>query len=352
MLNFALAIRFPIAWIVKPTIFKHFVGGETLEECAATVDYLAKYNVKSVLDYSVEGAGDPASHEATYNEIMRSIENAEGNPNIMFTVFKPTGLVNPVVIEKVSLGEELTQEETQQYNLFEERVKNLCQRSVDLHVPILIDAEDTWYQKALDDIVNKMMEMFNKEEAWVYNTLQMYRHDRVEFLDECIKDARAKGYKLGMKFVRGAYMEKERARAEEKGYPSPINPDKESTDKMFDDGQELAFKNLDIVSIFCGTHNELSTQKLCQWMADAGVANDDKRIAFSQLIGMSDNISFMLAHHGYNVVKYVPYAPVRSVMPYLIRRAEENTSVKGQSGRELTMIKAELRRRKKEKKNK
>ncbi len=346
LLNFALAIRFPISWIVKPTIFKHFVGGETLEESNATVDYLAKYNVKSVLDYSVEGAGDPASHESAYNEIMRSIENAEGNPNILFTVFKPTGLVSHSVLEKVSQGETMTDEEAKEFALFETRVKNLCQRSVDLHVPILVDAEDTWYQKALDDVVNRMMETYNKEEVWVYNTLQMYRTDRVDFLDACIKEAREKGYKLGIKFVRGAYMEKERERAKQMGYPSPINPDKPATDKMYDDGQELAFKNLDIVSIFCGTHNELSTQKLCQLMVDAGIEKNDKRIAFSQLIGMSDNISFMLAHEGFNVVKYVPYGPVRKVMPYLIRRAEENTSVKGQTGRELSMIQAELKRRK------
>ncbi len=190
------------------------------------------------------------------------------------------------------------------------------------------------------------MKEFNKEKVFVYNTLQMYRTDRLDFLKAAHKDALAKGYLLGVKFVRGAYMEKERARAQRFGYPSPIHPNKEETDKAFDDAQQYAFEHLDTISIFCGTHNEQSIQKLCGLMQSKGLQNNDARITFSQLLGMSDNISFVLAHSGYNVAKYIPYGPVRKVMPYLIRRAEENTSVKGQTGRELSLIRTELKRRK------
>lgn len=347
MLNIALAIRFPISWIVKPTIFNHFVGGESLEESNKMADFLSQYKVKSVLDYSVEGADSDKLQEDTYNEILRSIKNADGNPNIPFTVFKPTGLISTSVLEKVSNDEKLTELENQQFNLFQKRVKTLCEESVKYNTPILIDAEHTWYQKAIDDVVQQMMEEFNKKESLVFNTLQMYRSDRLDFLKTTQADAKKNGYKLGVKFVRGAYMEKERERAQRLGYPSPIHLNKEATDKAFNDAQEFAFMNLETVSIFCGTHNEESIQKLCGLMQNNGIAKNDSRITFSQLLGMSDNISFMLGHMGYNVAKYVPYGPVRKVMPYLIRRAEENTSVKGQTGRELSLIKSELKRRKK-----
>ena len=351
MLNIALAIRFPISWIIKPTIFNHFVGGEDLNESNKMAALLSQYGVKSVLDYSVEGADTEKSQEAAYNEILRSIKNAEGNPNIAFTVFKPTGLINTSILEKVSNSKSLTELEIQQFSLFKNRVKTLCQESVKSNTAILVDAEDSWYQKAIDDVVQQMMEQFNKSEALVYNTFQMYRTDRLDYLKTMQAEAKVKGYKLGAKFVRGAYMEKERARAQSIDYPSPIHPNKEATDKAFDDAQEYSFNHLDTVSIFCGTHNEVSIQKLCGLMEKNGIANNDNRITFSQLLGMSDNISFMLAHKGYNVAKYIPYGPVRKVMPYLIRRAEENTSVKGQTGRELSLIKAELKRRKKVRKN-
>ena len=346
MLNVALAIRFPISWIVKPTIFKHFVGGENLAESNKTAQRLLQYNVKSVLDYSVEGADDEVIQEEAFNEILRSVQNVKDNASIAFTVFKPTGLISTKILEKVSYSQELSQHETAQFDLFKQRVKTLCEQSVSSNTPILVDAEDSWYQKAIDDVVHKMMVEFNKEKVFVYNTLQMYRTDRLDFLKAAHNDALGKGYLLGVKFVRGAYMEKERARAQRFGYPSPIHPNKEETDKAFDDAQQYAFENLDTISIFCGTHNEQSIQKLCGMMQSKGVQNNDARITFSQLLGMSDNISFVLAHSGYNVAKYIPYGPVRKVMPYLIRRAEENTSVKGQTGRELALIRAELKRRK------
>ncbi|MDX9770829.1 MAG: proline dehydrogenase family protein [Tenuifilaceae bacterium] len=346
LLRIALTIRFPIGWLVKPTIFSHFVGGETLAESVPTVNTLAQFGVKSILDYSVEGKGTAKSQEEAYTEILNSIHNAASSPSITFSVFKPTGLINVDILEKVTQGMSLTIEETEQFDLFKHRVHTLCHTSVKANTPILIDAEDSCYQKALDEVVRDMMAEFNKEQVFVYNTLQMYRTDRLTFLKEAYRDAKENGFKLGMKFVRGAYMEKERERAQKLGYPSPIHPTKEDTDQAFNDGQEFAFNHLDTISIFCGTHNEESVNRLCLLMQKGGVSKNDKRITFSQLLGMSDNISFMLGHLGYNVTKYIPYGPVREVMPYLIRRAQENTSVKGQTGRELSLIEQELKRRK------
>ncbi|MFA5647727.1 MAG: proline dehydrogenase family protein [Bacteroidales bacterium] len=345
-LKIALAIRFPIAWIVKPTIFSHFVGGETLTESEPTVSKLAEYNVKSILDYSVEGKGTPKSHENAFNEILNSIQNAASNPNITFSVFKPTGLVSVGILEKLSQGKSLTVEETEAFSMFKQRVHKLCSTSVKANTPILVDAEDSWYQKALDEVVRDMMLEFNKSQAFVYNTLQMYRIDRLDFLKSAYDDAKQNGFKLGIKFVRGAYMEKERERASKLGYPSPIHSTKANTDKAFDEAQQFAFEHIDTISIFCGTHNEQSVQLLCNLMDKFSVSKNDPRVTFSQLLGMSDNISFMLGHLGYNVTKYIPYGPVREVMPYLIRRAQENTSVKGQTGRELSLISSEITRRK------
>lgn len=345
-LKIALAIRFPIAWIVKPTIFSHFVGGETLNESEPTVSKLAEYNVKSILDYSVEGKGTPKSHENAFNEILNSIQNAASNPNITFSVFKPTGLVSVGILEKLSQGKSLTVEETEAFSMFKQRVHKLCSTSVKANTPILVDAEDSWYQKALDEVVRDMMLEFNKSQAFVYNTLQMYRIDRLDFLKSAYDDAKQNGFKLGIKFVRGAYMEKERERASKLGYPSPIHSTKANTDKAFDEAQQFAFEHIDTISIFCGTHNEQSVQLLCNLMDKFSVSKNDPRVTFSQLLGMSDNISFMLGHLGYNVTKYIPYGPVREVMPYLIRRAQENTSVKGQTGRELSLISSEITRRK------
>lgn len=346
LLKIALAIRFPISWIVKPTIFSHFVGGETLQESIPTVNALAQYGVKSILDYSVEGKGTSKAQEDAYKEILNSIQNAASNPNITFSVFKPTGLINVDILEKVSSGSSLSQVETEQFDLFKQRVHNLCSISANSNTPILIDAEDSWYQKALDDVIRDMMFEFNKTQVLIYNTLQMYRVDRFNFLKDAFKDASENGFKLGIKFVRGAYMEKERERAEVMGYPSPIHPTKDDTDKAFNQAQEFAFAHLDTISIFCGTHNEESVLNLCELMEKAGISRNDPRVTFSQLLGMSDNISFMLGHLGYNVAKYIPYGPVREVMPYLIRRAQENTSVKGQTGRELSLINQEIKRRK------
>lgn len=266
LITLALRLRLPIAWIVKPTIFKQFIGGESLEESATVVNTLQKHNVKSILDYSVEGQQNEESFGKIYTEILRSIENAKGNPAITFVVFKPTGLVKTAILEKVSLENPLTDEENQEFSLFKERVTTLCRTAANIQKPILIDAEDSWYQQALDDICHEMMKMFNREKAVVFNTWQMYRKDRLDFLKQSTDRAIRDGYILGAKFVRGAYMEKERERAMKMGYPSPIQDTKAQTDADFNAALEFSVDNLNAVSIFCGTHNEESVELLARLM--------------------------------------------------------------------------------------
>ncbi len=349
--NFAIRIHFPIKWIVKPTIYSHFCGGETIEDCLPTVTKLSKFHVRSVLDYSVEGKENPEEIEAALNETLQTVENAARNEHIPFAVFKPTAFGSDDVLIRKSAGEKLTDEEEQGAKDFVSRVGKLCNKAFELQVPIMIDAEDYCYQKFIDEVVNDMMAKYNKEKAIIYNTYQMYRTDRMEMFRMDLEKAREGNYFLGIKFVRGAYMERERERAARLGYPSPIQPDKESTDKNYDAALKLAVENIDKVSIFNGTHNEKSSLYLAELMEEHGISKDDPRCYFSQLYGMSDNISFNLAHEGYNVAKYLPYGPVKSVIPYLIRRTEENTSIEGQTSRELNLIQGERKRRKRRNKS-
>jgi len=347
MLEVALKTRLPIGWATKPTIYRHFVGGETLEKCQPVVDTMAKSNVKSILDYSVEGKSTEQGIENAIQETLRSIENAGKNENIPFAVFKPTAMVDTAVLKKISFKQKITDDEQLQYKAFADRIDRLSSAAADNNIRLLIDAEDYWFQDAIDEVVHEMMEKYNKHKVIVFNTLQMYRTDRLEYLKNLIARAREREFYAGVKFVRGAYMEKERARAKEEGYPSPINPDKETTDKMYDDALRVSMENIDILHVFNGTHNEQSNILLTDLIKDQGLSKDDDRIYFSQLYGMSDHISYNLANDGYNVAKYIPYGPVRHVAPYLIRRAEENTSVAGQTGRELSLILKEKQRRKK-----
>jgi len=344
--RFAIKIGFPVGWLAKPTLYKHFIGGETIQMCEKTVENLGKYNVKAILDYSVEGKENDEDIEKALQETLNSVKNAGSNTNIPFSVFKPTAFGKCIVLEKASAGKELNDKEKQELEKFRNRIKQLCQTAFEAGIPILIDAEDSWYQPVIDEITEQMMEKYNQKEAIVYNTYQMYRVDRLDYLKAAHQKAVQGNYFLGAKFVRGAYMEKERARAAEKGYPSPIQPDKDSTDRDYNLALKFCVENIDKISIFNGTHNDYSSAYLPQLMEEHGIAKNDKRIWFSQLLGMSDNISFNLAHAGYNVAKYLPYGPVNHVLPYLLRRAEENTSVKGQSGRELLLITKELKRRK------
>ncbi len=344
--DLALKVRLPIAWALKPTLYRHFVGGETIEECTPAVRHMAQFGVKSILDYSVEGGKDSETMQRTFDETLRSVKNAAADPDIPFSVFKPTAFATADILTLASSGQPLDSETQKGLNRFREYVDQLCGCAFTNNVPIMIDAEDSWYQPVVDQVVTEMMEKYNRQKAIVFNTLQMYRTDRLEFLKDSLRKAEAGGYYLGVKFVRGAYMEKERRRADEKGYPSPIQPDKPSTDAAYDAALTFSVLNLHKITVFNGSHNEKSNLHLAQLMADHHITNDDPRIWFSQLYGMSDHISFNLAAEGYNVAKYVPYGPVRNILPYLMRRAEENTSIAGQTGRELSLIKAEIRRRK------
>ena len=342
-----LKIGLPVNWFVKPTIYRQFVGGESIAECIPTIKTLSKFKVKAILDFSVEGTESKEGIQYAMEETLRTIENAVNHPDIPFAVFKPTAFTTHNVLTKVSAGEPLSEEEKEEAANFRARVETLCKTAHDKGVPILIDAEDSWYQNFIDEVVNSMMAKYNRERAIVFNTFQMYRHDRLDFLKKSYQMAVDGNYFLGAKFVRGAYMEKERARAAQMGYPSPIQPDKEHTDNDFNAALKFCVEHIDRITIFNGTHNEFSARWLTELMAEKKIAKNDPRIWFSQLYGMSDHISFNLAHAGYNVAKYLPYGPVKHVIPYLVRRAEENTSVKGQTGRELTLIKREMGRRRK-----
>lgn len=341
----ALALRLPVKGLVRSTIFKQFCGGENIDESLATADRLAAKGVGTILDYSVEGEDDPGAMERTAQEVLRTIAAAKGHPHVPFSVFKPSGILPTDVATKLSAGQPLSAEEEAAWERGRRRVERICEAGHAAGVPVLVDAEESWYQDALDALVAEMMERFNRERAIVYNTVQLYRHDRLAFLRQEVERAGAKGYWLGMKLVRGAYMEKERERAEAHGYPDPISPNKAAVDADFDAAIRHCIAHIGHVAVLVGTHNEASSLLTAQLMGAAGLPPDDPRVHFGQLLGMSDNISFNMAGAGYNVVKYVPYGPVRKVLPYLIRRAEENTSTKGQTGRELSLILQERKRR-------
>jgi proline dehydrogenase len=345
--NTALNIGLPINGLIKKTIFKQFCGGETIQECAKTIGNLGKFGIGTILDYSIEGKTKEEDFDATVDEIIATIHAAKNDPTIPFAVFKVTGIGRFDILEKANNGtSQLTENDRLAFQLIVSRVDKICLAAFENGVPLFIDAEETWIQDAIDAIVRDMMRKYNKEKAIVYNTLQMYRHDRLAFLNSEIELARAEGFHYGVKLVRGAYMEKERLRAAEKGYPSPIQPDKITCDNDFNHALELVVKNIDIMALCSGSHNEKSALVLCELMAQYGIEKSDKRIYVAQLLGMSDHISYNLAYAGYNVAKYVPYGPVKEVMPYLLRRADENTSVAGQTGRELSLIMTERKRRK------
>ncbi|HLN53135.1 MAG TPA: proline dehydrogenase family protein [Lentimicrobium sp.] len=342
----AMKFRLPVSWIVEATIYKQFVGGRSISECLPIVKKMSQFNVHAILDYSVEGNTTPEGMDRTMEETLRTIDNASGNDFIPFAVFKPTAFASKHLFDNAVPGKPLDNISQSLYSDFQQRVDILCKRAYELNVPILIDAEETWYQHLVDETVEKMMEKYNTEKAIVYNTLQMYRHDRVQFLKESIEKARSGKYFLGVKFVRGAYMERERFRALQKGYPSPICNTKEETDNCYNEALVITLNNIDTAELFSGTHNEESNLLLVREMKQRNLAPNDRRIWISQLYGMSDHISFNLAYHNFNVAKYVPYGPVKSVMPYLVRRAEENTAIAGQTTRELSLIEKERLRRK------
>ncbi len=351
MVKIGLALRLPIEGIIRATAFDHFCGGTSIRDSENVIRKIGGYGVGTILDYAVEGEDSDEAFDKTMAEVMRTMDQAKGSEHIPFSVFKPTGVASFALLEKIQQGENLPEVEAHAYERVRERFRKICAHGYANNVPVLIDAEDWCIQNSIDELATEMMATFNKERVIVFNTYQMYRTESLVNLQRSLERARENNYFLGAKLVRGAYMEKERERAAKLGYPSPIHPDKEATDKAFNDALALCVSNIERVALMCGSHNEQSNALLARLMAERGLANDDRRVWFAQLFGMSDNISFNLARKGYRVAKYVPYGPVRAVMPYLFRRAAENTSVAGQSSRELTLIRRELHRRKQAKMN-
>jgi len=344
--KFALKTHLPVEGIIRATVFDHFCGGVTEKDCMPTIDKMYSKNVHSVLDYSAEGKDVEEQFDLAFRKTLNNIKFGKEKESLPFAVFKPTGFGRFEIYQKLTEGEKLDQKEEAEWLRITERYEMVCKAAYDADVPILIDAEETWMQDAADDLIEAMMKKYNSEKVIVFGTLQLYRKDRLDYLQKLHVRAKDQGFKVGMKLVRGAYMEKERERAEEKGYNDPICKDKAATDKLFNEVLSYMFEHIDDMAIFLGTHNEESSYLLMDLVIKSGLDKKDIRIWFGQLFGMSDHISYNLAKEGYNVAKYLPYGPVRDVMPYLIRRAEENTSVEGQTNRELQLLKRERKRRK------
>lgn len=341
----AMKLRLPIREVVKQTVYDQFVGGETIDECETIIKKMLEHNVYSLLDYSIEGKETDADFDRTKDKIVQTIKYGASHEGVPFAVFKPTGVARFAILEKYSANKAFTEFESRAWTRAKNRIEEICYTAHKFGLRVMIDAEESWIQRAIDDVTREMMERFNREDAIIFNTLQMYRRDRLDYLSESLERARERGYRLGIKFVRGAYMEKERRRAEEEEYKDPINSTKEASDKSFNDGLRYAVDHVEEMSFVAGSHNEESSRLLTQLMEEHKLENNDPRIWFSQLYGMSDHLSFNLAKEGYNVVKYLPFGPVSETLPYLIRRAEENSAASGQTSRELNLIEKELQRR-------
>ncbi|WP_299214011.1 proline dehydrogenase family protein [uncultured Dokdonia sp.] len=346
MTKFALNANLPVEGLIRSTVFDHFCGGVSEDDCIPVMDKLYEAGVCSVLDYSVEGKENEAQFDACLTKVLELTDFADEKEAMPISVFKPTGFGRFAIWKKKTAGETLTSEEQKEWERIVARFDAICKKAKEADVAVLIDAEESWMQDAADDLVAEMMAKYNTEKAIVFNTLQCYRWDRLDYLKKLHVDASVKGFKIGVKIVRGAYMEKENNRAKELGYETPICANKAATDTNFNDTLRYIFDHIDDISVFLGTHNEASCLLAMDIMKNQSLSNNDTRIWFGQLYGMSDHISFNLASEGYNVAKYMPFGPVKDVMPYLIRRAEENTSVAGQTNRELELIKSERKRRK------
>ena len=347
--HLALKLRIPLGWAVRPTVYAHFCGGESIAGSEATVSKLAEHNVQTILDFSAEGQTEEERLDATCAEVLAAIQAADGDNRHAFAVFKVSGLSSNALLEKVGQSfrgdTKLTSEEQAAWERVQSRARSLCEATHRAGGRIMIDAEESWIQDAIDAIAEDMMSDYNRETAVVFNTVQMYRHDRLDYLKAMVERANEGGYQTGVKLVRGAYMEKERERALEFGYHSPIQPDKTSSDRGFDAAVAWVLDHLDQIHLVAGSHNEASNMKLCEDMKARNLKANNPKIWFAQLLGMSDPITFNLSSMGYNVAKYVPYGPIREAIPYLIRRAQENTSVAGQTLRELELLKQEQVRR-------
>ena len=343
--GWAIKLHLPIEWLIRRTVFSHFCGGPDISSTYQVINKLESGGVQTILDYSAESTVEEKSFNRSMAEILRTVVNAARKKHVAFAVFKVTGIGSADLLSKVQEGSTLTQDEKSAKQRLKVRIDTICRAAFEEDVRLLIDAEESWIQDAIDDIVKQMMEKYNKEKAIVFNTYQLYRTDALSNMSEALQAATKGRYFLGVKLVRGAYMEKERERARELGYDSPIYPDRESTDKAFNTALEFCVDNLEQISVMCASHNDISNKYLVDLIDTRRIKKNHPHIWFSQLYGMSDNISYSLAKAGYNVAKYLPYGPVRSVIPYLLRRATENTSVAGQSSRELLMIRQELKRR-------
>lgn len=359
----SLKVGLPVKGIIRKTIFDHFVGGETLEEIIPVARHMAKYNVQAILDYGVEGTEGEANYDHARDEFIRVIQFAATQPNVPFMSVKITGMARFALLEKLddfmeesqavtlvnkyqAALEKLDREEAGEWQKVVERVRCICEAADKTGVGFLVDAEETWIQDPVDALTMLMMDAYNKNRLVVYNTYQLYRHDRLAFLKQCHEAALEKGFLLGAKLVRGAYMEKERKRAEEKNYPSPIQPDKEATDRDYNEAVRFCIEHLDQIGLIVASHNEKSNLMAAQLLQEKGLPLNHPHVHFSQLYGMSDNITYNLAKAGCRVSKYLPFGPIEDVIPYLMRRAQENTSVNGQTSRELSLIEKELKRRK------
>ena len=345
LLQIAISLKLPINYLVKISIFKQFCGGETITESKKTIDKLWKSKIGSILDYSAEGKQNDSDFKSVYDQGIKILNESENKNYIPFVVFKLTGLINFEILEKKNKNILLDQSEEKTYNLFLKRLEQICDKAKEINTPVFIDAEESWIQNAVDEIVLNLMKKYNHENVLIFNTIQMYRNDRVDYLNKIIDIGNKEKFKIGLKIVRGAYHEKEIDRAKKYNYNIPVHLKKEDTDKDFNKALEICVQNIDRISICSGTHNIKSSEYLIKLMKENGIKSNDKRIYSSQLLGMSDNISYNLAKANYNVCKYVPYGPIKEVIPYLIRRAEENRSISGQMSRELSNIIKEKKRR-------
>jgi proline dehydrogenase len=360
--QWAIKYGLPVRGIIRKTIFQQFVGGETLQETATVAKHLGEYHVQVILDYGVEGGEDgEAGFDHARDEFIKVIDYAATQPNIPFMSIKVTGISRFGLLEKLdhsvdqSPGTlmqrydkallELSPEEKQEWQRVHDRLDVICKRAVEKNVGVFIDAEETWIQDPVDVLCFLMMDKYNKQRAIIYNTYQHYRHDRLAFLEDSYEAAEKRNFILGAKLVRGAYMEKERKRAEEMNYPSPIQPTKEATDSDYNLAVKFCIDHIDRIAVVVASHNEYSSLYATQLLEEKKLPLNHDHVHFSQLYGMSDNISFNLAKAGCHVSKYLPFGPIKDVIPYLMRRAQENSSVAGQTGRELALIKKELQRR-------
>lgn len=344
--SLSLKFKLPVRSLIKATMFGQFCGGEDIKECSSTIQELGKAGIGTILDFATEACTSESDFEAVKKEVKYTIQLAQENLDVPFAVFKPTALGRLSLLAKHDSKESLTESELREFELIRSRFKEICRFAFEHGVRVLVDAEDSWIQNSVDGLVEEMMKLYNQEEPIVFNTIQLYRRDRLQYLKQSAQQATAGGYKLGVKLVRGAYLEKEEQRAKELRYENPIQPSKEETDRDYNLALEFCLDYEHQIALVAGTHNEFSTGFLMKLMKDRSISPSDRRIYFAQLLGMSDHLSYNLAKSGYNVCKYVPYGRLEELLPYLARRAEENSSIKGQSSRELVMISQELKRRK------